>query len=63
MDAPVTITFSWYDYVIFGCMLGISAIIGIYFGCFGTKQSTPVEYLMGGKKMGAVPIAVSLVAR
>ncbi|XP_063918245.1 sodium-coupled monocarboxylate transporter 1-like isoform X1 [Zophobas morio] len=62
MDAPVTITFSWYDYVIFGCMLGISAIIGIYFGCFGTKQSTPVEYLMGGKKMGAVPIAVSLVA-
>lgn len=57
------ITFSWYDYTLFSGMLGLSALIGVYFGCFGSKQSTADEYLMGGKKMGVIPIAVSLVAR
>lgn len=57
------ITFSWYDYVLFSGMLSLSALIGIYFGCFGTKQSTADEYLMGEKKMGVVPIAISLTAR
>ena len=55
--------FSWYDYILFSVMLLFSAIIGIYFGCFGTKQSTANEYLMGGKTMKVIPIAISLVAR
>ncbi|KAJ3663252.1 hypothetical protein Zmor_007555 [Zophobas morio] len=54
--------FSWYDYILFSVMLLFSAIIGIYFGCFGTKQSTANEYLMGGKTMKVIPIAISLVA-
>lgn len=54
---------SWYDYVLFDVMLLVSALIGIYFGFFGKKQSTSKEYLMGGKEMKAVPIAISLVAR
>ncbi|XP_063915962.1 sodium-coupled monocarboxylate transporter 2-like isoform X2 [Zophobas morio] len=41
-------------------MLVLSTIIGIYFGCFGTKQSTIREYLMGGKNMKVIPIAVSV---
>lgn len=57
------VSFSWYDYILFTLMLLFSAMIGIYFGCFGTKQSTTKEYLMGGKTMGVLPIAVSLVAR
>jgi hypothetical protein len=61
--APVTVTFSWYDYTLFSTMLAISVMIGIYFGCFGSKQSTASEYLMGGKKMHIFPIAMSLVAR
>jgi sodium-coupled monocarboxylate transporter 8/12 len=60
--APVTVTFSWYDYTLFSTMLAISVMIGIYFGCFGSKQSTASEYLMGGKKMHIFPIAMSLVA-
>ncbi|XP_060535414.1 sodium-coupled monocarboxylate transporter 2-like [Cylas formicarius] len=53
--------FSWYDYTIFASMLAVSASIGVYFGCFGRKQKSK-EYFMGGKKMKAVPVAISLVA-
>ncbi|RZC33422.1 sodium-coupled monocarboxylate transporter 2-like [Asbolus verrucosus] len=62
MVSEITVSFSWYDYIIFTMMLTISVLIGIYFGCFGTKQSTASEYLMGGKKMKVFPIAMSLVA-
>ncbi|XP_018576921.1 sodium-coupled monocarboxylate transporter 1 [Anoplophora glabripennis] len=54
--------FSWYDYGLFSTMLAISGLIGIYFGCCGKKQNTTKEYLMGGKKMKVIPIAISLVA-
>ncbi|RZB40467.1 SSF domain containing protein, partial [Asbolus verrucosus] len=57
-----TVSFSWYDYILFCLMLGLSALIGVYFGCFGTKQSTADEYLMGNKKMKVFPISVSLIA-
>ncbi|CAH1367576.1 unnamed protein product [Tenebrio molitor] len=56
------VSFSWYDYILFCVMLSLSAFIGIYFGCFGTKQSSANEYLMGDKKMKVFPISVSLIA-
>jgi sodium-coupled monocarboxylate transporter 8/12 len=56
------VSFSWYDYSLFCVMLSLSAFIGIYFGCFGTKQSSANEYLMGDKKMKIFPISVSLIA-
>ncbi|RZC34409.1 SSF domain containing protein [Asbolus verrucosus] len=63
---PETITklllFGWLDYTIFFMMFGFSALIGIYFGCFGTKQSTTAEYLLGSRAMGVFPIAMSLTA-
>ena len=43
-------------------MLIISTIIGIYFGCFGTRQRTKNEYLLGNKNMSIFPIAMSLTA-
>ncbi|GJQ68454.1 hypothetical protein Trydic_g17033 [Trypoxylus dichotomus] len=43
-------------------MLGASVLIGIYFGCFGKKQKTANEYLLGGKSMTVFPIAMSLIA-
>jgi sodium-coupled monocarboxylate transporter 8/12 len=55
--------FQWYDYFIFLAMLLISAAIGVYYGCFGTKQATPSEYLMGNRKMRKFPIAVSVAVR
>lgn len=55
--------FDWTDYSVFFMMLLSSALIGVYFGCFGSKQNTPAEYLLGGKSMKALPIGLSLVAR
>lgn len=57
------IAFSWPDYGLFCAMLGLSALIGIYFGCFGSKQSTTKEYLLGGKTMHVLPVVLSLVSR
>lgn len=63
LNKMTTVSFSWYDYILFSMMLALSAAIGIYFGCFGTKQSTAGEYLLGNKRMKVFPVAVSLVAR
>ncbi|KAF5303900.1 hypothetical protein FQA39_LY01685 [Lamprigera yunnana] len=54
--------FSWFDYGIFSVMLLVSIIIGVYFGFFGKKQQSAVEYLRGGKQMKVLPVAVSLIA-
>lgn len=62
-ENPMSITFHWFDYTLFSIMLLLSVLIGLYFGCFGTKQSTVNEYLMGGKKMSVLPIAISQIAR
>ncbi|KAF2901934.1 hypothetical protein ILUMI_04247, partial [Ignelater luminosus] len=56
-----TMAFSWFDYTFFCGMLGLSVIIGIYFGFFD-KQDTTEEYLLGGKSMKILPVAMSLVA-
>lgn len=56
-------TFSAINYAVFGSMLGLSALIGVYFGFFAKKkQDTTVEYLLGGKQMNFFPIAASLIA-
>lgn len=62
-QVPGMLMFTWLDYTFFGVMLLVSALIGVYYGCFGTRQSTAEEYLLGGKSMGIFPIAMSLVAR
>ncbi|XP_041987857.1 sodium-coupled monocarboxylate transporter 2-like [Aricia agestis] len=55
--------FDWLDYVVFGGMLLLSALIGVYFAFFAQKkQNTTSEYLMGGKTMGMFPISMSLIA-
>ncbi|RZC05018.1 SSF domain containing protein, partial [Asbolus verrucosus] len=48
--------------MLFIIMLVSSTLVGVYFGCFGTKQSTKNEYLMGDKKMKPLPVAILLVA-
>ncbi|XP_054288162.1 sodium-coupled monocarboxylate transporter 1-like [Macrosteles quadrilineatus] len=53
--------FGLIEYLIFGALLSMSAMIGIYFGCC-SAQNTVSEYLLGGKKMGILPVALSNVA-
>lgn len=55
-------TFGNVDYFVFVLMLGASAAVGIYFGFFSKSKNTTDEYLMGGKRMKIIPIAISLVA-
>lgn len=50
------------DYVVFVFMLLVCSLIGIYYGFCAGKVSE-VEYLMGGRNMQTLPVALSLVAR
>lgn len=54
--------FDWVDYLIFVTILIISSLIGVYHAYKGSSGSTS-QYLLGGKEMGIVPIALSLAAR
>ncbi|XP_012878541.1 PREDICTED: sodium-coupled monocarboxylate transporter 1 isoform X2 [Dipodomys ordii] len=51
-----------WDYVVFAGMLLISAAIGIYYAFAGGGQQTSKDFLMGGRSMTAVPVAMSLTA-
>lgn len=55
--------FTFIDYSVFGALLIVSLAIGLYFGFFSKQEQTTEEYLQGGHKMQALPIAMSLVAR
>ncbi|XP_001373100.2 sodium-coupled monocarboxylate transporter 1-like [Monodelphis domestica] len=63
MSAPREIgTFVVWDYLVFAAMLLISAAIGVYYAFAGGGQQTSKDFLMGGRKMTAVPVALSLTA-
>ncbi|XP_014671167.1 PREDICTED: sodium-coupled monocarboxylate transporter 1-like [Priapulus caudatus] len=62
METPTATTFSYIDYIVFALSLLLSAAIGVYHGCVGSKQTTTDEFLMGGKNMGVIPVALSMVA-
>ncbi|KAM4881717.1 sodium-coupled monocarboxylate transporter 1 isoform 2-T2 [Thomomys bottae] len=51
-----------WDYVVFAGMLLISAAIGVYYALAGGGQQTSKDFLMGGRSMTAVPVALSLTA-
>ncbi|XP_017483893.1 PREDICTED: sodium-coupled monocarboxylate transporter 1 [Rhagoletis zephyria] len=53
--------FSWPDYGVFIAMFVICIVIGIYFG-FLNRSLSESDYLMGGRNMLILPIALSLVA-
>lgn len=55
--------FSIANYFVFGGMLTLSTLIGVYFGFFAKKKpNTTKEYLLGGKSINFFPIAASLIA-
>ncbi|XP_039210033.1 sodium-coupled monocarboxylate transporter 1-like [Crotalus tigris] len=54
--------FAVWDYVVFGVMLLISAAIGVYYAFAGGGQRSREAFLMGGRSMTALPVALSLTA-
>ncbi|XP_071451436.1 sodium-coupled monocarboxylate transporter 1-like [Hetaerina americana] len=65
-NAPRTVDvlrhFGWEDHLVFSVMLAASALIGVFFACHGGRQRTAEEFLVGDRKMGVLPIAMSLTA-
>lgn len=54
--------FIWPDYLVFLAMLLICIVIGMYYA-FQKKSPDAQDYLMGGRNMATVPVAMSLIAR
>lgn len=52
--------FGWADYTVFIGMLSISAGIGVFYACKGKQSSEDI--LIGGKSMGVIPVAASIMA-
>jgi sodium-coupled monocarboxylate transporter 8/12 len=63
ISKDLSLLFGWPEYLVFIIMLGISAGIGVMYGCFGKKQNTTSEFLMAGRNMGTFPVTMSLIAR
>jgi Na+/proline symporter len=56
--------FDWSDYLVFACMLAVSAAIGLYHGCRrGRTGQSSAEFLTGNGQLGTVPVALSMLAR
>lgn len=52
------------EYAVFGGVLLLSAVIGVFFGCFGKGQkSTTANYLIANRQMSTIPAALSLLCR
>jgi Na+/proline symporter len=62
-EGAAELLFGWLDSCFFILMLVLSTAIGVYFGFWGKKEDSPEEYLLAGKSMSTLPVAVSLVAR
>ncbi|OXB54706.1 hypothetical protein ASZ78_006745, partial [Callipepla squamata] len=60
--APEPLTFSLWDYGVFGLMLLISTAIGLFHGLSKGGQKTSEDFFMGGRRMAAVPVGLSLSA-
>lgn len=61
MDEERVQLFGWVDYLIFSLTLVTSALVGVYHAMKGTHSTN--EYLLGGKKVAMLPIALSMSAR
>ena len=55
-------TFGTIDYVVFGCMLAVSVLIGVYHAFAHGGQKSTKTFLLAGGNMNPIPVAMSLVA-
>uniref|UniRef100_A0A671QQ22 Sodium-coupled monocarboxylate transporter 1-like n=1 Tax=Sinocyclocheilus anshuiensis TaxID=1608454 RepID=A0A671QQ22_9TELE len=55
-------TFSVWDYVVFAGLILFAAGIGLFQAIRGRKEASSEEFLLGGRQMTAVPVALSLTA-
>lgn len=61
-SSPERSTFSTVDYVVFVLLLVFSLAIGLYHACRGWGRHTIGQLLLADRKMGCLPVALSLLA-
>ncbi|GLD48496.1 sodium-coupled monocarboxylate transporter 1 isoform X1 [Lates japonicus] len=61
-DSPVTSSFAVADYVVFALMLVVSAAVGVYYAWADRGQRSSGDFLMGGRRLTALPVSLSLTA-
>ncbi|XP_053906552.1 sodium/iodide cotransporter [Cuculus canorus] len=59
---PERLTFSLWDYGVFGLMLLVSTGIGLFHGLTKGGQQTSEDFFTGGRRMSALPVGLSLSA-
>ncbi|CAM4701120.1 sodium/iodide cotransporter [Caretta caretta] len=59
---PEMLTFSLWDYGVFGLMLLVSTGIGLFYALSKGGQKTSDDFFTGGRQMSAVPVGLSLSA-
>ncbi|XP_067838507.1 solute carrier family 5 member 6a [Heptranchias perlo] len=62
MPSSAPMHFSLVDYVIFASLLVLSSVIGLFYALSGGRQRTTQEFLLAGRSMTLVPVALSLLA-
>lgn len=55
-------TFSVWDYVVFAGIILAAAGVGLFQAIRSRKETSSAEFLLGGRRMTAVPVAMSLTA-
>ncbi|CAG2199593.1 SLC5A6 [Mytilus edulis] len=57
-----SVYFHTYDYVVFGITLGLSASIGLFYAIKDRKKKSENEFLLAGRNMSVIPVALSLMS-
>lgn len=55
-------SFAVADYVVFALMLLVSAAVGVYYAWTDRSQRSSGDFLTGGRRLTALPVAMSLTA-
>lgn len=53
--------FQVWDYVMFSALLVLSLVVGLFYAFRGRKKNTTSEFLMGGRELKLIPVAISLL--
>ncbi|XP_072449722.1 solute carrier family 5 member 6a [Chiloscyllium punctatum] len=62
MATSTVMRFTVADYVIFALLLIFSSVIGLFYALSGGRQRTTQEFLLAGRSMTFLPVALSLLA-
>lgn len=61
-NSPVAGSFVAVDYVVFALMLVVSAAVGVYYAWVDRGHRSSGDFLMGGRRLTALPVSLSLTA-